>query len=77
MLGILDHHSRNEGRFDGQYDLTADLPLLASAVNGFEGPALPDLSSTSPNLSSESPSSTPPSDSGNHSIQWGRWEYLN
>ncbi|WP_394325744.1 hypothetical protein [Halolamina pelagica] len=44
MLGILDRHSRNEGRSGGQYyeyEFAVDLDLVANVVSDFEGLALP------------------------------------
>jgi len=44
MLGILDRHSRNEGRSGGQYyeyEFAVDLDLVANAVRDFEGLTLP------------------------------------
>lgn len=44
MLGILDRHSRNEGRSGGQYyeyEFSVDLDLVANVVSDFEGLALP------------------------------------
>ncbi|UHH26559.1 orc1/cdc6 family replication initiation protein [Halobacterium noricense] len=44
MLGILDRHSRNEGRSGGQYyeyEFAVDLDLVANVVSDFEGLILP------------------------------------
>jgi cell division control protein 6 len=44
MLGILDRHSRNEGRSGGQYyeyEFAVDLDLVANVVRDFEGLILP------------------------------------
>jgi cell division control protein 6 len=44
MLGILDRHSRNEGRSGGQYyeyEFAVDLELVANVVSEFEGLTLP------------------------------------
>jgi len=44
MLGILDRHSRNEGRSGGQYyeyEFSVDLDLVANVVSDFKGLDLP------------------------------------
>jgi cell division control protein 6 len=44
MLGILDRHSRNEGRSGGQYyeyQFSVDIELVVNVVKDFEGLALP------------------------------------
>ena len=45
MLGILERHSRNEGRSGGQYyeyDFNVDLELVCQVVGDLEGLVLPE-----------------------------------